>query len=387
MVRRLKELEERIVESEAWSEEEPLYSLLRHETLLVGSSSGSKKDDDNDVEEGAKKMMAVVGGECGTVVMKAENVVDKVPFSPRKALKVIAEREPELFGAVTAAEPSQANASSATGQQQQQAPPEEGIVGAKLTKLDLFFRKFFRLMHLRLHSFSRKLNLTEATTRNIWDTMVYSLEREESLRLLHCRHMDQILICGIYGICKIMDEERKFKEIINVYREQPQFTESTYRCVKDGKGGTVDIINFYNGVYLPSMKAVIYGFKGKQQQQPSTSKKPVIHVDHCPLPLMPDFTSPRRVSSHHSIFVSPWRSASSSSNSGSLANNNPTMQSKNFVPASPRQWLMMNNQGCWSSGPDSLSSVMTPMTKRLYSHGEDYGTSPITMVIIKITKE
>ena len=128
----------------------------------------------------------------------------------------------------------------------------------------------------------------------------------------------------------------------------------------------MDIIMFYNAVFLPAMKAVIYGFKEK-----SVSKKPVIHVDHCPLPMMPDMSSPRRVSQQHSIFVSPWRSSVAGASGA-------RMHSKNFVPASPRQWLMINNQGWSQNSVDSLTA-MTPMTKRLYSFGEE-PNSPITMV-------
>jgi retinoblastoma-associated protein len=204
MVKRLKELEERIVESEAWSEEEPLYSLMRHESLVAGSKSLANEGENESSPVSPKKIMKMDSSSSDTC---------PVPFSPRKALQVISKSEPVLHGTVS-------DGSPATGSD------GDLIQTSKLTKLELFFRKLFRLLHLRLHSFSRKLSLSEATTRNIWDTMVYAIEREDNLRLLYGRHIDQLLICSIYGICKIMDEERKFKEIINVYREQPQFLES-----------------------------------------------------------------------------------------------------------------------------------------------------------------
>ena len=212
MVKRLKELEERIVESEAWSEEEPLYSLMRHEGLMANSNKESEESKQMDQDEIPHKVMKV---DLSTSNSNNNNITC-VPYSPRKAIEVISQREPTLYGTISISNEAQKHVEGTDSSQ----------TSSKLTKLELFFRKFFRLLHLRLHSFTRKLNLSEGTAKNVWDTMVYALEREGNMRLLHGRHMDQLLICSIYGICKIMDEERKFKEIINVYREQPQFAES-----------------------------------------------------------------------------------------------------------------------------------------------------------------
>lgn len=58
---------------------------------------------------------------------------------------------------------------------------------------------------------------------------------EESIRnsdLIKDRHLDQLLMCAIYVICRILNIQLKFQDIMKFYREQPQCTNSSvYRDV------------------------------------------------------------------------------------------------------------------------------------------------------------
>lgn len=57
---------------------------------------------------------------------------------------------------------------------------------------------------------------------------------EESIRnsdLIKDRHLDQLLMCAIYVICRILNIPPKFQDIMKFYREQPQCTSSVYRDV------------------------------------------------------------------------------------------------------------------------------------------------------------
>lgn len=40
--------------------------------------------------------------------------------------------------------------------------------------------------------------------------------------LLADRHLDQIILCSVYVIAKVLNEEQSFQEIMRCYRLQPQ---------------------------------------------------------------------------------------------------------------------------------------------------------------------
>lgn len=57
---------------------------------------------------------------------------------------------------------------------------------------------------------------------------------EESIRnsdLIKDRHLDQLLMCAIYVICRISNIPLMFQDIMKFYREQPQCSSSVYRDV------------------------------------------------------------------------------------------------------------------------------------------------------------
>ncbi|GIY26106.1 retinoblastoma-like protein 1 [Caerostris extrusa] len=45
------------------------------------------------------------------------------------------------------------------------------------------------------------------------------------------RHLDQLLMCSVYVICKVTKEDRSFQEIMKHYRLQPQAASHVYRSV------------------------------------------------------------------------------------------------------------------------------------------------------------
>ena len=50
--------------------------------------------------------------------------------------------------------------------------------------------------------------------------------------LLYNRHLDQVLLSAIYGICKVAQlKQISFKQIINHYRRQPQAKSDVFRTV------------------------------------------------------------------------------------------------------------------------------------------------------------
>ena len=46
------------------------------------------------------------------------------------------------------------------------------------------------------------------------------------------RHIDQIMMCTVYGVCRVNSKELTFKKILDKYRQQSQTTSRVYRDVK-----------------------------------------------------------------------------------------------------------------------------------------------------------
>ena len=50
--------------------------------------------------------------------------------------------------------------------------------------------------------------------------------------LLYNRHLDQVLLSAVYGVCKVAQlKQISFKQIINHYRRQPQAKSDVFRTV------------------------------------------------------------------------------------------------------------------------------------------------------------
>jgi hypothetical protein len=56
----------------------------------------------------------------------------------------------------------------------------------------------------------------------IWTAIVHALQLEHEKHLLYKRHIDQMMMCSIYGTCKAFDHYIKFMDIVLAYEKQPQ---------------------------------------------------------------------------------------------------------------------------------------------------------------------
>ncbi|KAL6260430.1 hypothetical protein P5V15_007956 [Pogonomyrmex californicus] len=159
----------------------------------------------------------------------------------------------------------------------------------------LFFRKFYNLACVRMQDLCNSLEILDNDKKKIWTIFEYSVK--ERTELMKDRHLDQILMCAIYVICKLVKmEKNSFTEIMRCYRLQPQAESHIYRSVliekvpNDGDSNTSnnersednsvlgenvtpptptnmagtsqnfdgekrgDLIKFYNTVYVPQVK-------------------------------------------------------------------------------------------------------------------------------------
>ncbi|XP_015604539.1 retinoblastoma-like protein 1 isoform X2 [Cephus cinctus] len=164
--------------------------------------------------------------------------------------------------------------------------------------LALFFRKFYNLSSIRMQDLCKSLDIVdEEMKKKIWTIFEYSIK--DRTHLMKDRHLDQILMCAVYVICKLAKMERNtFTEIMRCYRLQPQAESHIYRSVLIDKNETNgnsesdktrnveastdqrnniapptptnmagtsrnfgpetrgDLIKFYNTVYVPQVKEV-----------------------------------------------------------------------------------------------------------------------------------
>jgi len=94
----------------------------------------------------------------------------------------------------------------------------------------LFFRKFYNLACVRMQDLCKSLEIPDADKKKIWTIFEYSIK--DRTELMKDRHLDQILMCAIYVICKLMKmEKNSFTEIMRCYRLQPQAESHIYRAV------------------------------------------------------------------------------------------------------------------------------------------------------------
>lgn len=225
----------------------------------------------------------------------------------------------------------------------------------KANPVNLFFRKVYYLAQLRFRDLWNRLSINSIDLqRKIWT--LFEDQIRNHTNLLRDRHLDQMIMCATYAVIKVCKSERSsnfFQEIMKAYRFQPQANIEVYRNVllakpplkllDDGptrptpgvatrspskrtiinspvKNGAAqsssglsssssnsaqpplpergDIIQFYNQVYVPQVKPIMYKF-ANQPDSLSLSPLPRMNtnsISHC-----------RRVSHQHSVYVSPLK--------------------------------------------------------------------------------
>ncbi len=75
--------------------------------------------------------------------------------------------------------------------------------------------------------------------------------------LLQNRHLDQVIICSMYSVCKLKNFPVSFKVLIEHFKNL-NVSYKIFREVdlKDGLKG--DIINFYNNVFIPEIEKSLF---------------------------------------------------------------------------------------------------------------------------------
>jgi len=148
---------------------------------------------------------------------------------------------------------------------------------------ELFFKRVLHHTALHIYQLSDLLELKESIAEMVWSVMKYILSSETTL--LIDRHIDQIVLSSIYGVCKVLHQPHKFQEIINKYQELPSFEKADFvdniHQVYINDNERADLIKFYNLIFIPQMKTFLFALvpqPGQLQLRPGTPqiKKPLV---------------------------------------------------------------------------------------------------------------
>ncbi|KAG0487487.1 hypothetical protein HPP92_009582 [Vanilla planifolia] len=183
----------------------------------------------------------------------------------------------------------------------------------------IFFSKILKLAAIRIKSLCERLGLPQQTLEHVYFLVQQILNQRTSL--FFNRHIDQLILCSIYGVNKISNLDLTFKTIIYHYRKQPQCRTQVFRSVywssnQNLKKGQeyVDIITFYNVVFIPSVKPLLMELSSSKlersysiaQDKNSSNGNIPESPQLSTFPNLPDM-SPKKVSAAHNVYVSPLR--------------------------------------------------------------------------------
>uniref|UniRef100_A0A034WRH1 Retinoblastoma family protein n=2 Tax=Bactrocera dorsalis TaxID=27457 RepID=A0A034WRH1_BACDO len=243
LIKHLNYIEETCLESLAWKSESPLWDIIRTSALPTWS--------DVDVDNLAKRNQSQIqqSPNCSAYETFSSTIVNE---STRR----------DLFN--SARESSNANETIVKKQD-----------GSRRTaSLTIFCRKFYKLAWIRLKELCRELMLAEEPHLNkLWTLFEYSITQRTEL--MQDRHLDQMIMCGIYLYIRVQDIKFKsFTDIMKFYRKQPQAQSRTYREVlieaaeeERSHAEYRDIIYFYNNIFVKNLTPYALNFSGRQQAQ------------------------------------------------------------------------------------------------------------------------
>ncbi|KAM3935643.1 retinoblastoma-associated protein [Leptodactylus fuscus] len=216
--------------------------------------------------------------------------------------------------------------SSTNGQGPHVSQPQQ-----RSTSLSVFYKKVYRLAYLRLQSLCNSLLSDHPELEQIiWTLFQHTLQHE--YELMKDRHLDQIMMCSMYGICKAKNIDLRFKTIVTAYKQLTNTNQETFKHVLIREGQHDSIIVFYNLVFMQKLKSNILQYASPRP--PTLS--PIPQIPRSPYRFQ---NSPLKIPGGNNIYVSPLRSPYKSSD-GLLS-----------------------------------PSKLTPRTRILVSIGESFGTS------------
>ncbi|XP_026741759.1 retinoblastoma-like protein 2 [Trichoplusia ni] len=300
VIKHLNAVEEEVLESLAWTSDSPLWDQLSR-TPVPPSNDVRVHDSPRRRNNGMQSpVLAAFDHFLSPLADQAKKQLFKDSIKPGQSLLVPTNNTP------VKQEPSTSQPPQNTSNGGDNTPTTPRRTNNSLI---LFFRKFYSLAVVRINDLCTRLRLTDdELKRKIWTCLEYSIMHQT--QLMKDRHLDQILMCAVYVICRVSNNptnqvERTFAEIMRCYRQRPLADNHVYRSVliKQGEGESSpkrgDLINFYNHVYVQCMQNFALRFTGKHKDECSLSPLPAGRGDAAWSP------AGQRVSERHQLYVKP----------------------------------------------------------------------------------
>uniref|UniRef100_A0A8C6RGE2 Retinoblastoma-associated protein n=1 Tax=Nannospalax galili TaxID=1026970 RepID=A0A8C6RGE2_NANGA len=266
MIKHLERCEHRIMESFAWLSDSPLFDLIKQ------SKDGEGPADNL---ESACPL---------NLPLQNNHTAADMYLSPV--------RSPKKKG-------STSRVNSAANAETQVASAFQTQKPLKSTSLSLFYKKVYRLAYLRLNTLCARLLSDHPELEHIiWTLFQHTLQNE--YELMRDRHLDQIMMCSMYGICKVKNIDLKFKIIVTAYRDLPHAVQETFKRVLIREEEFDSIIVFYNSVFMQRLKTNILQYASTRP--PTLS--PIPHIPRSPYKFS---NSPLRIPGGN-IYISPLKS-------------------------------------------------------------------------------
>lgn len=143
--------------------------------------------------------------------------------------------------------------------------------GFRLSRLELFFRKFLRLAAQRLQLATFRLGLSPAVTQLSWELFFDLVQREgshhqdqqdrEDSNLFKNRHLNQILLSTIYCSSHLLEEGRTFSQISQVLPSNTTWLTKTR-----------DFYSFYNEMFVPPLRKRIESFLQRRSEEKAAAE-------------------------------------------------------------------------------------------------------------------
>lgn len=256
IARHLARCEERVLESLAWAPSSQLVrTLKRRERKFTGHEGtekerGEEEDDNDDVP---------LSSQASQEFLSASQLSDEggnvgiVPEEKRLAAPgVITETKVNVDGGDRPVIPDAA--------------------------LEIFFRKILFVTSGRVQELSSRAGLSPAQAECVWSAMKIVLS--DRWRLLVGRHLDQIIMCCVYGVAKVNRNGvvPRFRDITHWYRtlahtrdlDSQESVHAIYCDVLLTSNGEEesrgDIIKFYNKVFVQQMKSFLLEHQTKSSE-------------------------------------------------------------------------------------------------------------------------
>ncbi|KAJ8330792.1 Retinoblastoma-associated protein [Batrachochytrium dendrobatidis] len=248
----------------------------------------------------------------------------------------------------------------------------------QLKPFQVIFGKILKLAYTRFVQLTKAMRLQTHIVNMAWRLFDALICNETHLQLLLNRHLDTIMITCIFTYCRFENTPVTFRELLESYNLQPQFMDSVFTQVyMEGEERGCDIVKFYNKVFVPCIKSLLpvltplrneavinESIPGrdavKRETTPANSA-----IDANSIALLCQQTAIERLAQQQqeqqSLQSSPLRHEQSMSHGGLYK---PMRRShmSNLSSFSPKN--------CSSMASPSKSTLMTPMTKKLVSLGE-----------------